>query len=63
MSVHILPQGDTYPHTLTTECECGPTPNQYGYLIHQAYDGRESSPHNGEGKLKWTFEITDTNER
>ena len=59
MSVHIYPQNDTHPHTLTADCECSPKPDRNGYLIHKSFDGRESHPNDGTGELSWTFEITE----
>jgi hypothetical protein len=63
MSVHIYPLHDTNSHTLSSDCGCQPKQNSDGYWLHTSYDGREDHPDNGSGKLKWTFDISETDEQ
>lgn len=38
--IHVVPNSDKRPHTLDTNCECGPKIEDE-MLIHKAYDARE----------------------
>lgn len=40
--IHVIPVGDTYPHTAGEECWCDPTCEDDGLVIHRADDQRES---------------------
>lgn len=55
MSVHIYPLHDSEPHTPDSVCWCAPEKNQTGYYIHNPGNPDDTN-------LKWTFEITETDD-
>ena len=46
MNIHVLPNGDIYPHDNDSVCDCSCNPtveiiNGEALTIHNSYDGRE----------------------
>lgn len=41
-NVHIFPVDDGHPHVFSIECECCPTINNNGVVVHNAFDKREN---------------------
>lgn len=42
MRVHVIPEQDGHPHTLSMSCECDPIINADGVVVHNSFDDRES---------------------
>jgi hypothetical protein len=40
--IHIVPKDDGHPHVFSIECECCPTINNDGVVVHNAFDKREN---------------------
>lgn len=47
LEIHLMPMSDCGCHAFDTQCACAPRPDpdQPGFFIHHAFDGREAYEH------------------